>query len=86
MLTDGPAAGRVLEVEPGPHGMPNLIDVLVPKPDPGYDPEAFTHERYGRMWCPTRGSERPVQYHHLPAADLPALGQRAGRSAAGSTA
>ena len=68
LLTDGPAAGRVLEVEPGPRGMPNLIDVRVPTPDMGEAPAACAHERYGRMWCPHVRTGQPVEYHHLPMA------------------
>jgi hypothetical protein len=64
-LTDGPAAGRLLDVQPGPHGMPNLIDVPVPKRDPGAATDACVKERYARMWCPGARPDQPVRYHHL---------------------
>jgi hypothetical protein len=64
-LTDGPAAGQLLDVEPGPRGMPNLIEVPVPRPGESTTPEKCARERYARMWCPNTRSGQPVQYHYL---------------------
>ncbi|HEX2810080.1 MAG TPA: hypothetical protein VHN80_28280 [Kineosporiaceae bacterium] len=64
LLTDGPAAGLLLDVEPGPRGMPNLIEVPMPRPGKGAAGEC-AKERYARMWCPTPRSGQPVQYHYL---------------------